>query len=146
MIEYSTVFKVGHDEAETVWAKGWNAEQYSEHFHEANKALVVVTRAGEGAIAFDGHQLISHPGYHVELVDPIGAGDAFMAGFLAGILEEGTVSEFFDLDAPSRAHVLNECLEVANVCGALVCTRHGDTAAMPTMAGVRAFQQDYLPD
>ena len=75
----------------------------------------------------------------MEVIDPVGAGDAFVAGFLAGILEQHTLREFLELDPESREGVLERSLETANVCGALTCTRRGDTAAMPTIAEVREF-------
>ena len=82
----------------------------------------------------------STAGFSVEVVDPVGAGDAFVAGALAGIFQRGSMLDFLELPAertrrsPSRA-----ALELGNACGALVCTRHGDTEAMPDMAQVRDF-------
>ena len=139
MAARSSLFKLGHDEAETVWGKGWPAEQYAEHFQRLSGGLVIVTRGNDGAVAFDGSNLVDHRGYDVEVVDPVGAGDAFVAGFLGGILRDQTFAELMRLDDPERRQVIEESLEIANVCGALTCTRHGDTAAMPTMAEVREF-------
>ncbi len=139
MVARSSLFKLGHDEAETVWGNGWPAEQYAEHFQRLSGGLVIVTRGKHGAVAFDGASRVDHRGYDVEVVDPVGAGDAFVAGFLAGILRDRTFAELMQLDASARRRVIEESLEIANVCGALTCTRHGDTAAMPTMAEVREF-------
>ncbi len=139
MAARSSLFKLGHDEAETIWGKGWPAERYAEHFQRLNGGLVIVTRGNRGAVAFDGASRVDHRGYDVEVVDPVGAGDAFVAGFLAGILRDRTFAELMPLDASARRRVIEESLEIANVCGALTCTRHGDTAAMPTMAEVQEF-------
>jgi sugar/nucleoside kinase (ribokinase family) len=73
------------------------------------------------------------------MVDPVGAGDAFVAGFLAGIFQSHTVLGFFSLKPDARREVLMRALNIANVCGTLTCTRHGDTAAMPTMKQVGEF-------
>ena len=139
MIDSATIFKVGHDEAETVWSLGLSAEEYARHFFRGNVRITVVTRASQGAIVFDGVDIFDHPGYPVEIVDPVGAGDAFVAGFLAGIFQLHTIQEFLSLEPENRHRILTHAMDVANVCGALTCTRHGDTAAMPTMEQVDGF-------
>jgi 2-dehydro-3-deoxygluconokinase len=139
MLRLSPIFKLGYDEAETVWGKGWSAEEYARCFQGLNGCLVVVTLGPDGALAFDGSTVISHDGYEVQVVDPVGAGDAFVAGLLGGIFRNLQRREFLDLDASSRLPVLQDALRIANVCGALTCTRRGDTAAMPTMEQVEEF-------
>ena len=139
MVARSSLFKLGHDEAETVWGRGWLAERYAEHFHRLSGGLVVVTCGNRGAVAVDGANRVDHQGYDVEVVDPVGAGDAVVAGFLGGVLRDHTFAAFIRLYDAARRQVIEGSLEVANVCGALTCTRHGDTAAMPTMAEVREF-------
>ena len=139
MIASATIFKVGHDEAEIVWSRGCSAEEYARYFYRGNVRISIVTRGSEGAVVFDGSRMFKHPGYSVEMVDPVGAGDAFVAGFLAGIFESHTLREFASLDSDNRQQVLTHALNIANVSGALTCTRHGDTAAMPTMEQVEEF-------
>lgn len=74
----------------------------------------VVTLGERGAFAAsaDGPQIYD-PGYRVELVDPLGAGDAFTAGFLHHYL---------------RGQSLAECCGFGNVLGAIVSTQEGATA------------------
>jgi 2-dehydro-3-deoxygluconokinase len=139
MMEYADIFKLGHDESEMIWGRGLSPEEYARQFHEVNGGLVVVTRGTDGAVAFDGSTLVEHIGYSVKVVDPVGAGDAFVAGFLGGIMEHADLKAFLEMEAGKRASILLHALQVANVCGALTCTRHGDTAAMPSMAEVRRF-------
>ncbi|MDA1349883.1 MAG: sugar kinase [Chloroflexi bacterium] len=139
MLRRSTIFKVGHDEAEDIWGLGLSAAAYAERFQALNGGIVVVTRGHDGALAFDGATLVEQPGYPITVVDPVGAGDAFIAGFLGGIFMEGDIAGLLALDAPSRARRLSASLRIANVCGALPCTRRGDTEAMPTLAEVEAF-------
>ncbi|HEX6925203.1 MAG TPA: carbohydrate kinase [Longimicrobiaceae bacterium] len=71
---------------------------------------VCVTRGGCGAVLLREGRWTEHPGYRVQVVDTVGAGDAFLAGFLKGYLE----------GAPD--HVL---LEEANLLGAFVASRAG---------------------
>jgi len=139
MVSYADLFKLGHDEAEVIWSRGWNAEDYSRHFHQNCGGVVVVTQGMEGSVCFDGDNLLTHEGYRVDVVDPVGAGDAFVAGLLGGIFEYASLSAFLSMDADKRAPILTRALKVANVCGALTCTRHGDTAAMPSMQEVNQF-------
>lgn len=141
MLPYSWVFKVGYDEAETVWGWGISPAAYARRFHAVNRRVAVVTRDADGAVAYDGHNLVEHPGYSIDFVDPVGAGDAFIAGFLSEIFRRGTLHTFFASSRAQRADALERCLAVANVCGALICTRRGDTEAMPTADEVAAFLQ-----
>jgi 2-dehydro-3-deoxygluconokinase len=145
MVGHSSLFKVGYDEAKVVWGEAWSPVRYAKYFQEANGGLAVVTLGAGGAMAFDGNSLVSRPGYAVEVVDPIGAGDAFMAGFLGSLMAHTTMKDLLNLDAGSRSHLLGDSLEIANVCGALTCTRRGDTAAMPTIQEVRQFIETWEP-
>ncbi len=139
MASYADLFKLGHDEAEMIWGRGWNAEDYARYFQQTYGGVVVVTRGMEGSVCFDGDNLLAHEGYLVDVVDPVGAGDAFVAGLLGGILQHANLDMFLNADTDERASILMYALKVANVCGALTCTRHGDTAAMPSMQEVNQF-------
>ena len=139
MREHATLFKVGHDEAETIWGDDMTAPEHARRFVGGSTRLAIVTAGDSGAVAFNGEQVVAHSGFRVEVVDPVGAGDAFVAGALAGIFQTGSMLDFLALPADERASVLHTALELGNACGALVCTRHGDTQAMPDMAQVREF-------
>ena len=139
MREHVTLFKVGHDEAETIWGGDMTASEHARRFVGGVTQLAIVTTGDSGAVAYDGEQIVEHGGFSVEVVDPVGAGDAFVAGALAGIFQWGAMLEFLALPADERASVLYTSLELGNACGALVCTRHGDTEAMPDMVQVRDF-------
>ncbi|MDP7579510.1 MAG: sugar kinase [SAR202 cluster bacterium] len=139
MLSMSSIFKLGYDEAEMIWRRGWSAEQYARHFQNLNRGIVIITLGSDGALAFDGSTTVSDPGFIVNVVDPVGAGDAFVAGLLGGIVQNSKPRKFLDLDPIARVPYLRAALRIANVCGALACTRRGDTAAMPTMNGVEKF-------
>ena len=139
MLRLSSILKLGYDEAEAVWGKGWSAEEYARYFQGLNEGVIVVTLGPDGALAFDGSTVISDVGFEVQVVDPVGAGDAFVAGFLGGILRSWQPRKFLDLDAHARLPIVQDGLRIANVCGALTCTRRGDTAAMPTIEEVEEF-------
>ncbi|POA48840.1 5-dehydro-2-deoxygluconokinase [Pseudomonas sp. MPR-ANC1] len=76
---------------------------------------VIPVRLEDGAI---------YPGVRVEVLNVLGAGDAFMSGFLSGWIEDATDER---------------CCQLANACGGLVVSRHACAPAMPTRA-----ELDYL--
>ncbi len=139
MRRLAILFKVGHDEAETIWGLGLPAEDYARHFYGGNTRLTLITTGDSGAVAYDGERITEHPGFTVEVIDPVGAGDAFVAGFLAGIFQRHALPDLLQMNPDTRAQTLRRALETANACGALVCTRHGDTEPMPDMGQVDEF-------
>jgi len=74
----------------------------------------LVTLDDKGAFAFssDNGEKIYIPGFKVELVDSLGAGDAFTAGFIHKLL---------------RGSSLTEACETGNILGAIVCMQKGAT-------------------
>jgi 5-dehydro-2-deoxygluconokinase len=93
-------------------------------------ALLVCKRGADGCVAFPGDipdsldDGVIGRGFPIEVFNVLGAGDAFMAGFLRGWL---------------RAMPLETCCELANACGALVVSRHGCAPAMPSWDELRTF-------
>jgi fructokinase len=79
--------------------------------------VVCVTRGSNGAALLHDGQFTEHPGFEVEVRDTVGAGDAFLAVLLAGLLA-GT---------PDAA-----LLQHANLMGAYVVTQFG---AVPSDQG-----------
>ena len=140
MREHATLFKVGHDEADTIWGGDLTASEHARRFVGGTTQLAIVTTGDSGAVAFDGNQLVEHSGFSVEVVDNCRSRRCLRGGSrLAGIFQQGSMLEFLALPADERANVLHTSLELGNACGALICTRHGDTEAMPDMAQVREF-------
>jgi len=48
---------------------------------------ICVTRGGNGAIVWHDYEFYEHPGYKVQVVDTVGAGDSFLAAFVNGLLK-----------------------------------------------------------
>lgn len=78
---------------------------------------IVVTLGPDGCLRVDSTSDKAIPGYRVDVVDTIGAGDCF-CGVLGAALEEGMS--------------LDEALRHANAAAALSVTRRGAAAASPT--------------
>jgi fructokinase len=87
-------------------------------------ALVVVTRGPDGAVAVrDGRPDVGVAGRAVQVVDTVGAGDAFTSGLLAWLDQHGRLTRA-GLDALSDEDLttaLRQAVEVA----AITCTRAG---------------------
>ena len=95
------------------------------------QVVVKVGAAGAWLIERGGEVLV--PGFPVErIVDPIGAGDAFAAGFIAGMLE-GLPPE--------------EAVRLGNACGAFALGVPGDYEGLPGRAEVDALvRREVAPD
>ncbi|QWB25777.1 PfkB family carbohydrate kinase [Streptomyces koelreuteriae] len=82
---------VGRDEAEALWGTAHPDDIAS---LLAPAPLVVVKDAEHGATSYAAGEVTFAPALTVEVVEPVGAGDAFAAGYLSGVLA--------DLDEASR--------------------------------------------
>ncbi|MES1955095.1 bifunctional 5-dehydro-2-deoxygluconokinase/5-dehydro-2-deoxyphosphogluconate aldolase [Salinisphaera hydrothermalis] len=92
---------------------------------ELSDAVLVCKLGALGCTIFEGpvgdsvHDGVLVEGVKVEVLNVLGAGDAFISGFLRGYL---------------RGESWETCATYANACGALVVSRHGCAPAMPTEA------------
>lgn len=77
---------------------------------------VALTCGSRGSLLLAGGQLSRHPGITVKVVDSVGAGDAFTAAFVLGLL---------------RGHDLESINVHANRVAAYVCTQAGATPPLP---------------
>ncbi len=82
------------------------------------RGSIVLKRGADGCVVFEGGDE-GRPvtGFPVEVLNVLGAGDAFLAGLLAGWLD---------------GRPLAQAAVLGNACGALVVSRHGCTPAMPS--------------
>lgn len=87
--------------------------------------LVCVTLGSNGAVIYQDGEIISHPGYPVEVKDTVGSGDAFLAGF---------VTKYLDNESPENI------LDFACALGALVATFNGGTPkySLEQIANIKA--------
>jgi sugar/nucleoside kinase (ribokinase family) len=85
----------------------------------------VVTQGEAGAIGRFGDEIVSVPAYPVSVRDTTGAGDAFHAGFAAGLLR----------GLPALA-----CMRFACAVAALNCTGPGAQEGLPSVEAVEALQ------
>ena len=67
---------------------------------------VIVTLGENGSLAYDGEEFHKGDIVECEVVDTMGAGDSFIAGFIKGILEGQTIDECMVSGAQSSAVTL----------------------------------------
>jgi fructokinase len=79
-------------------------------------ALVALTRGPQGSLLTTATKMSVHPGVPVEVVDTVGAGDAFTAVLAVGMLKK---------------YELNRINDCANRLASFVCSQTGATPALP---------------
>lgn len=95
----------------------------------SNNGIVVVKLGEKGALAVQdgGSATFSAAAPATTVIDPIGAGDAFAAGFLSALLE---------------AHGVQPALERGNLVAAFVLSSYGDMTGLPTRAELNRLQAE----
>lgn len=83
--------KVSADDLDWLFP-GEPVQQVAERWCAAGPAVVVVTRGADGACAVSSSGVVDLPGRPVDVADTVGAGDAFMAGLLCALDEDGRLT------------------------------------------------------
>ena len=106
---------IGQAEAQTIFGLAGAPEQTLERLARlAPKATISLQRGEEGSTVLDGGRLLRPTRrLTVQMVDPIGAGDAYAAGFLWAVL---------------RGRDLQEAVDAGTAVAALKCSTWGDIA------------------
>ena len=121
---------VGTEEEIRIAGGSTDTREALKGIRDLTEATIVLKVGAMGAIVFpegipdDLEDGVRVPGFPVEVFNSVGAGDAFMSGFLSGWLRE---------------EPLEECLRLGNACGAIVVSRHGCSPAMPTPEELEYF-------
>lgn len=113
----------GEDEFAIVYPDA-GAVEAAALLRDAGCATTVLKQGPSGATVFVGDAVVESSGFVIDAVDTVGAGDAFVAGYLSALLEG------LDFDATLRR---------ANACGALACLTPGDWEAAPTRRDLARF-------
>ncbi|OBF65347.1 ribokinase [Mycobacterium sp. 852002-51971_SCH5477799-a] len=136
LVERSDVVKVSEEDL------GWidptrPPEQIAQTWLRLGPAIVAVTMAERGAMAFCAAGVVRVPTRAVRVVDTVGAGDSFMAGLLDALWELGLLGG----DRRSELHgisvdALKTAVEAASLAAALTVARAG--ADLPDRAALDA--------
>ncbi|MBV9867446.1 MAG: hypothetical protein JO316_19000 [Abitibacteriaceae bacterium] len=104
---------------------------------ECGPRLVVVTRGADGAYYNCAGAQGEISSFKVNAVDTLGAGDAFVAGLLAQVLQRGSLDDVLNQEA------LDQIIRFSNACGAIATQKAGAIPALPTRAEVEQFLQKH---
>ena len=108
-----SILYCGRADAERVFGLTGEPETVAQAFQEKfGIPTVVLTLGNRGSLALADRIYRQRRVHRVEMVDPLGAGDAFAAGFLCGYLEDG----------------VQRGLDLGGATAALDCTIVGDAA------------------
>lgn len=121
----------GIDEAELLVGRtGLSHRSLAEAIAELGAAEVILKLGADGAYALDGREEHYTPAIPISAVDTVGAGDAFVAGYLAEWL---------------NALPLRDRLATAVRTGAAACLHPGDWEGSPTRNGLKQFDHGADP-
>ncbi len=98
----------------------------AELFLRAGCDIAIITMGKEGALLMSAHETLETAAVPIDIVDVSGAGDAFVAGFIVGLLEKWSLAN---------------SLRFASVIGASACTHLGCTGGVFTRAEAEAYLQ-----
>jgi len=126
MLSKANIVLIEPQDAEILFGKK-KPKEIADELLSMGVEVVAVKLGAEGATAYTKNEEARKPAFRVPVVDVIGAGDAFAAGFIASLM---------------LGKSLEEALEVGNAAGALVVTVRGDFENMPSWDDLEKFLAD----
>ena len=120
--------KLGEGERKLLEENGVDIESFDIKF-------VAITKGGRGSELIHGGTSISIPAHKVRVVDPTGAGDAYMAGLLAALYAMGKLK-----DLTLNKKELELVGKFANIVAALSTTRRG-AMSVPEIELLKGFEE-----
>jgi len=127
LVAVADVVKASDDDLAWLWPDR-TAEHAARALLDRGARLVALTCGGQGATGYTNGHTVAVPAPQVEVVDTIGAGDAFQAALLHGLLETGSPDH---ARFPADKAELDRLLRRAVRAGSLATTRPG--AQPPTL-------------
>jgi len=119
------IIKASDDDLAWLYAAG-EVESVAAEWSQAGRAIIV-TRGADGATLYlDGKRVVDVPAPKIELVDTVGAGDAFLGATLFGLQQRDALG----VEATERLRRLSpddwtDVLTLAARVGAITCSRAG---------------------
>lgn len=125
LVAASSIVFAGLDEARLILDdEHAEAEAACDGLHALGAEAVVIKLGGAGAVLSDAEGRIRRAAIPIDVVDTVGAGDAFVSGFLAALVT-----------GADRV----QALEAGIRSGALACTAAGDWEGLPRPADIEAL-------
>jgi fructokinase len=121
----SDIIKVSDEDLAWIADNG-DGEAMMQQWLNSGTSVVVMTRGAEGALLHTKNGEIAVPPVKAEVVDTVGAGDTFNAGFLGGLEQQGILNKA-DLASATSDQLLNAGKLAAQV-AAITVSRAGANA------------------
>ena len=100
LLTKADILKINEDEIiylkESLMIKGNENEILKILLDQFDLKLICLTLGDKGAKVYYEGQFYSHKGYKIKVVDSVGAGDAFLATFIAGYLKQNPIEKNLD--------------------------------------------------
>lgn len=120
LLARADIVLLGDEDAEVLYP-GCSEDEVLAEVRAAGPATAVLKRGERGAMAWHDDMCYEVPAYPIAVVDTVGAGDGFDAGFIAGVL---------------RGFAMPDTLALAARVGAAAVAHAGDWEGYPTAAEV----------
>ena len=104
------VIKMNEEEAELLihGSTGDLREKITEFQKKFHTNIICVTRGADGAIIWNDYEFYEHPGFVVDVADTVGAGDAFLATFITGLLNQTPMQPLIQKACAVGAYVTSQ--------------------------------------
>jgi 2-dehydro-3-deoxygluconokinase len=124
LIPFVDVVLTGEEEAKILVGTS-EPTQVFQNFKLLGVHHLILKRGERGAIGFYNGETIYSPAFPLErVIDPVGAGDGFAAGYLYGLLNKWDI---------------HDSLRFANAIGSMVVLVKGDNEGLPSMEEVEVY-------
>jgi fructokinase len=92
MLTYADIVKLSDEDLDWFGESG-SMDEIAARWLDLGPKLMVVTRGGDGLIAYSKNCRVATPGEKVNVVDTVGAGDTVNASILASLRDQGLLSK-----------------------------------------------------
>lgn len=127
--KYVDVLLISSEDWELLRGRSQGERKIAEELRKEGFETVIVKAGAHGSFGISGNRRYSQRSYPVEVIDATGAGDAYDAGFICGMLK--------GLD-------FGESMRQASLNAALKCTKKGGIRGLPTIRQLHAFQRKWV--
>jgi fructokinase len=106
----ANVIKMNEEEADLLIG-GSNGDlkgKITEFRNKYHTNTICVTRGENGAIIWHDYEFYEHPGFTVDVADTVGAGDAFLATFIAGLIANNPIPKILLNSCAIGAYVTSQ--------------------------------------
>ncbi|MEK3791366.1 carbohydrate kinase [Paenibacillus sp. FSL R7-0204] len=132
-ISKADLVKVSDEELQLITSEA-DRDAALDMLHEWGAGAVAVTLGKDGTLISSPDSRLLIPSITVKSIDSTGAGDAFIGALLCRISQLAHPADF-----TRSAELQQEFVTFANRVGAIVCTKVGAIAALPTLDEVQEF-------